>query len=106
MSSKITGTITANGGSVEQTLPDNPAAIVAVFGAVHSGLNVKFEVSPDDGTTYFPVLGFRLDTGALELSSGVLPNNSKRIWAVPTYGQNKLKATATAYVSGTLNVII
>lgn len=101
-----TGTITTSTSTV--TTGDlSKANVISVFirGAAHAGINVTFEAS-DDNTNWAPLQGVRNDTGEVQSVSGVITSNATRQWSFTFAGQVYFRVRATAYTSGTANVII
>lgn len=80
--------------------------VTVVLSGTHAGFNVIFEVSPDAGTTWVPIVGSRLDGTGTESSSGVLTANSTRGWEFTLPAVNRFRVRATARTSGTLAVVI
>jgi hypothetical protein len=80
--------------------------VTVVISGTYAGVNVIFEVSPDAGTTWVPVVGSRLDGTGTESTSGVLAANSTRGWEFTLPAVNRFRVRATAWTSGTANVII
>lgn len=80
--------------------------VTVVMYGTHAGVNVIFEVSPDAGTTWVPLIGSRLDGTGTESASGVLPSNATRGWEFTLPAVNRFRVRATAWTSGTANVII
>lgn len=78
---------------------------IAIYGT-YAGVNVTFEGSPDGGTNWFPWAVTREDSGSSETTSGVLVANTIRAWTVSAPGFNRFRVRATAFTSGTANVII
>lgn len=103
------GTITANGQTVAVAMDSLSDVILYLFGT-HAGVNLTFEQSPDstDGVdgTWFPVLAKNQGaTGAVATSTGTLSSNGSTSYAVSAPGASFVRVRATAYTSGTLNVI-
>lgn len=80
--------------------------VTVVFGGTHAGVNLTFQVSPDAGTTWVPIVGSRLDGTGAESVSGVLPSNSTRGWEFTLPAVNRFRVQATAWTSGTANSVI
>jgi len=94
-----TGNITTSTGTVTADVTRAGSATVSVSGT-YAGLNFLFEASLD-GTNYVPIAGQRVDTGAFELTSGVI-GSVVRVWDVtPLLGMVSLRVRATALTSGT-----
>ena len=103
---QTTGTITTSTSTVTATtdLPNAGTVSVGIFGT-YAGVNAAFEVS-FDGTNWFPIIGQRMDAQVTETTTGVLPANQTRAWDIPTPGPTSFRVRATAYTSGTANVVI
>lgn len=100
-----TGTITTSTSTV--TSGDIALAgniTIAVFGT-YAGVTFVFEVSPDAGTNWFPAAAVREDNGSAEL--GLTAGASvTRLWTMAAPGFNRIRVRATAWTSGTANIII
>jgi hypothetical protein len=68
--------------------------------------DLTFEQSADGGTTWYPCAGSRVDTGVIESTSGVLTANTTRAWDLPIGGATNFRVRATAWTSGTANIVI
>jgi hypothetical protein len=99
------GTITANAQTVELDVSQAAVASFAIFGT-YAGLNVTFEVSYNGGTTWWVIMAQRSDTGGVATSSGVITSNSTWSWDIPTQGADRFRVRATAFTSGTANIIL
>lgn len=95
-----TGTI-AGTTSVTAAVADQAGAGVVVFGTYSATLT--FEASIDNGTTYVPIQGQQIDTGAVTTTPGALVNTA-RAWEFGTAGMTHVRVRCTAYTSGTVNV--
>lgn len=80
--------------------------VTVVMAGTYAGVNATFEVSPDAGTTWVPIVGSRVDGTGTESSTGVLPANQTRGWEFTLPAVNRFRVRATAWISGTANVII
>jgi hypothetical protein len=101
-----TGTITTTTSTVTSgDLSAAGAVTIAIYGT-YAGVNVTFEGSPDAGTNWFPISATREDSGISEATTGVLTANTSRVWLTGMPGLNRLRARATAWTSGTANVIL
>lgn len=80
--------------------------VTVVLYGTYAGVNVIFEVSPDAGTTWVAIVGSRLDGTGTESTSGVLPANQTRGWEFTLPAVNRFRVRATAWTSGTANVVI
>jgi len=106
--SATTGTITTSTGTVTETdLTEAGTVMVMVYGT-HAGINLTFEglISAGGNTIWVPIAGTRVDGSRLEYTTGVLPANSAIAWRFPAARINQFRVRATAYTSGTMNVII
>jgi hypothetical protein len=100
------GTITAATSVVTSGDISRAANVtIGIFGT-YAGVNAAFEVSPDAGTTWFPVGCTREDSGINETTTGVLPANTARMWTTGAPGFNRIRVRATAWTSGTANVVL
>jgi len=77
---------------------------VFIFGT-YAGVNVTFEASPDN-TNWFAWPMQREATSAIDLTSGVLTSNSLVAWSTDAPGFSFFRVRATAWTSGTANVVI
>jgi hypothetical protein len=103
-----TGTINTSTGTVTATNVTNAGtAFIMVYGT-HAGLNLTFEALNSSGgnTNWVQVAASRTDTGTLQTVTGVLPANLIAAWRLPVGRVDQVRVRATAYTSGTLNVII
>lgn len=103
-----TGTITSATSTVVATdLTGVGSATVSIYGAAHAGVNVTFEAY--DGTNWFavPAQPIATVTPTLVTATGVLTSNSSNFYNVsPLLGVQQFRVRATAWTSGTANVII
>jgi hypothetical protein len=76
---------------------------VYIFGT-YAGVTVNFEVSPDN-TNWFTWPMQREQTGVVE-SSPVLASNAAASWTIDAPGFNFFRVRASAWTSGTANVVI
>jgi hypothetical protein len=76
---------------------------IYMFGT-YAGVNAVFEISPDN-TNWFPVSATREDSAISETSTGVLTNTA-RAWTTGAPGFSFFRVRATAWTSGTANVVI
>jgi len=95
-----TGTSTVTTGDI--SLSGN--ITVYIYGT-YAGVNVSFEISPDN-TNWFPVSVVREDSVIAETTSGVLTANTLRAWTTGAPGLSYFRVRATAWTSGTANVVI
>lgn len=80
--------------------------VTVVLAGTYAGVNATFEVSPDAGTTWVPIVGSRIDGTGTESTTSVLAANTVRGWEFTLPAVNRFRVRATAYTSGTANVII
>src|SRR6185312_11096659 len=83
-------------------------AVTVQISGTYAGVNVTFESSVD-GTNWVATAAQPLGTTAsvLVTSSGVLTTNSLNVWNVaPLLGVAQFRVRATAYTSGTANVVV
>jgi len=74
-------------------------ATVSVHGT-YAGVNVAFEGSDDNSTTWYGIQGVRCDSFFAESSSGVLTANAARSWDIPIGAFTHFRVRATAWTSG------
>jgi hypothetical protein len=99
------GTITTATSTVAALVTNYGNATIAIFGT-YAGVNITFEASPDGGTTYFPIQVQRETDGGVLSATGVLTANTAALFSTSCPGYTHIRARATAYTSGTANVII
>jgi hypothetical protein len=103
----VSGTITTATSTVTTPSPGIGLAgnvTIYMFGT-YAGVNAVFEISPDN-TNWFPVSATREDTAMSETSTGVLAANTSRAWTTGAPGFSFFRVRATAWTSGTANVVI
>lgn len=100
-----TGTITTATSSVTTGNIGAAGNVTAYLYGTHAGVTVVFEISPDN-TNWFPVSMNREDNGLADITSGPLPANSVRAWTMGAPGLNFFRVRATAWTSGTANIVI
>lgn len=100
-----TGTITTATSTVTTGNIGAAGNVTAYLYGTHAGVNVTFEISPDN-TNWFPVSMNREDNGLADTTSGPLPANAVRAWTMGAPGLNFFRVRATAWTSGTANVVI
>jgi hypothetical protein len=76
---------------------------VYIFGT-YAGVTVNFEVSPDN-TNWFTWPMQREQTGVIE-ASPILASNASGSWTIDAPGFNFFRVRASAWTSGTANVVI
>src|SRR5580658_5909079 len=79
-----------------------PAALVSINGTYGTASGV-FEVSDDNGTTWYPVLATRADGTGTETGYTGLTNTNRQ-WVIPIVGNDSIRVRSTAVASGTVNV--
>lgn len=95
-----TGSITTAASTVVCDVQRQSNAVIMITGT-HAGINMTFEASNDGGTTYFGIQAVRMDTGAIEATTGVITSNATRAWEVSANAMTHIRVRATAYTSGT-----
>jgi hypothetical protein len=100
-----TGNITTTTTTVTSGDLGMANTIGVTINGTYAGVNVTFEASTDN-TNWQLIQGTRLDTGALETSSGVLPANTIRMWSFTFGGAVYFRVRATAWTSGSAAVTI
>lgn len=106
--STTTGTITANGQTVTVAMTSGQRGFGGSFSGTYAGLTVIFEASYDGGTTYLAVLSASATSSAGAASPSQSPGTNgavSYIGEVPP-GATHMRARATAYTSGTANVVL
>jgi hypothetical protein len=104
-----TGTITTSTGTVTATDLMGIGAVTVMISGTYAGLNVIFETSIDGGINWIGIPAQPLGTVVPNpiINTGVLTANSTNAWNVsPLLGVNQFRVRATAYTSGTANVVI
>jgi hypothetical protein len=102
-----TGTITTSFSTVAATFLSGVSSVFVSIYGTYAGINVTFEVY--DGTSWFvvPAQWMGSATPTAVTSTGVLTANSSNLLAVsPILGMQQFRVRATAWTSGTANVII
>jgi hypothetical protein len=102
----VSGTITTATSTVTTPSPGIALAgnvTIYMFGT-YAAVNAVFEISPDN-TNWFPVAATREDSGISETQTGLLTNTS-RAWTTGAPGFSYFRVRATAWTSGTANVVI
>jgi hypothetical protein len=104
MPTPTTGTITANGQTVNCALAGAGGGVIAYSGTF-SGINATFQASYDGGANYInhvvaPIAG----TGPVSSLSGVSTGTAAFIFYAP--GATNFRINCTAFTSGTMNVTI
>lgn len=106
MQAVVAGTITANGQSVVITDLRGIGAVTFQFSGTYSGFTGTFEVSVDNGTTWIAANSQNINSGAIGTTTGALSNANAAYNLSPLLGIAQVRVRATAFTSGTVNVII
>lgn len=93
-----TTSVTANNGDGYGT------ALVSINGTYGTATAV-FEVSDDNGTTWYPAIATRSDNTASETGYTTLTNTNRQ-WQIALGGNDSVRVRSTAVASGTVNVRI
>lgn len=101
----VSGTITTAASTVTASSIGLAGNVTFYVYGTYAGVNVSFEISPDN-TNWFPAAATREDNASSELTSGVLPANTARSWTMGAPGFSYVRVRATAWTSGTANVVI
>lgn len=96
------GSITGNGQSV--TLTNNARVVSVLVWGTYSNINLTFEYSAD-GSTWVALPMMRLDSGAMESTSGALTNTT-RAWRVGLWIGGQMRVRSTSFTSGSMSVSI
>jgi hypothetical protein len=102
VSGAIVASTTTIGGATDYSSVGN---LTVTFRGTHTGVNLTFEASDDGGTNWYPVAGAREDNSIAQLSTGVLATNSSYSWTFSLYGFDRFRVRATAWTSGTANLV-
>ena len=103
----VTGTFTnaTQTTSITSTSQDGfGTALITITGA-YGTASAVFELSDDNGTTWFPMAAARSDGSGSDLGYTSLTNVS-RAWIIPVAGMDLIRVRSTAVASGTVNVRI
>jgi hypothetical protein len=98
-----TQSITATGALTAVDVTRHPTVLVTLRGT-YGGIASTFEASPD-ATNYFTAQAVRVDSAAIETTTGTLTNTT-RAWIVNTSGMTRFRLNVSAYSSGTGSVTI
>jgi hypothetical protein len=103
----VTGTFTnaTQTASVTSTSQDGFGTAVVTITGTYGTASGVFELSDDNGTTWFPMAIARSDGSGSETSYANLTNVS-RAWIIPVAGMDLIRIRSTAVASGTVNVRI
>lgn len=99
---QISGSITANGQSVQLDTKRLGSACVMVSGTF-AGINLAFEGSLD-GTNWFGIQAARTTGGVTESTSGALSATPAYAWNINAVAYAFLRVRATSFTSGTMAV--
>lgn len=100
-----TGTVVNSSSAVILTGLTGGSATVFMYGT-HAGITVNFGISPD-GTNWFPAMAHNIYTNSGSPNTAfALSSNSSTAYVVPLNGASQVRVLASAYTSGTLNVVI
>jgi len=99
------GTITSAASTVTTGNIGRAGNLTVFIYGTYAGVNVSFEASPDN-TNWFAWPMQREQTSAIDLTSGVLTSNSLVAWSTDAPGFSFFRVRATAWTSGTANVVI
>lgn len=98
------GTITTATSTVTVSGATNyNLATIGIFGT-YAGVTAVFEGSPD-GSNWFAIQGQRTDSGVIETGPAALANTT-RAWDVFVGAWTQVRVRATAWTSGTANIVI
>jgi len=103
----VTGTITTSSSTVTATDLSGIGGLTVTIYGTYAGVNATFEVY--DGVNWVAILAQPTNTvtPTLVSATGVLSSNSTNTWNIgPILGWTQFRVRATAYTSGTANVII
>lgn len=108
-STSSVGTITASGQTVFVPM-DSLSDLIWYFYGTHAGVNLTFEQSPDstngvNGNWFGALAKNQASTAVVATSTGVLATNSSTSFFVSAPGASYVRVRATAWTSGTLNVV-
>jgi len=99
-----TGNITTASGTVTANISRASNVMIQVAGT-YAGVNLTFEGSVDNGTTFFIVQAVRSDANTIETTSGVIASTT-RAWELSVNAMTNVRVRSTAYVSGTAAITI
>jgi hypothetical protein len=99
-----TGTITSATSTVTIAAASGyNLATIGMYGT-YNGVTAVFEGSPD-GSNWFAIQGQRTDSGVIETGPTTLTNTT-RAWDVFVGAWTEIRVRATAWTSGTANVVV
>lgn len=99
------GTITTASSAVTTGNIGLAGNVTIYMYGTYAGVTAVFEISFDN-TNWFPVAATREDSAISESTTGPLPANTVRAWTTGAPGFAFVRVRATAYTSGTANVVI
>lgn len=100
-----TGTITANGQTVSADVTKASNVAIYVTGTF-STINLTFEASIDNGTSWFTIQAVRSNANTVETTTGNLSAAPAYCWELSVNAYTNVRVRSTAYTSGTMNVRI
>lgn len=105
----VSGTITANAQTVSLNM-DSLSDAVWYFWGTYAGTNLTFEQSPNstngvDGTWFTVIAANQASTSTFSPTTGTMTANSTLSYAISAPAAVWVRVRATAYTSGTLNVL-
>ncbi len=100
----VTGSITANGQRITAPTAKFNGAAIYVSGT-YAGVNLTFEVSYDNGTTYIPINAVAINGSTVLATTGAL-TNTNQCYEVYAPGATHIAVRATSWTSGTMSVRI
>ena len=104
-----TGSITSAATAITATDLTGVGSATVQISGTHSGINITFQASADNGTTFFPIQGQNQSTGAMTTAgaTGVIATNATVVWTIsPLLGQSQLRVLSTAFTSGVGAIVI
>src|SRR6185312_13362670 len=91
--------------SVTTTNFDGYSAVIVSISGTYGTASGIFEISDDNGTTWYTVNAARTDGTAIETGYTSL-TNTNRMWTLSVSGADQFRVRSTAVASGTVNVRI
>lgn len=105
-----TGTLTTSTSTVTHTGTTSAGNAQMLIYGTYAGVNVSFEGLVGGGgvntTNWIPIAAVRARDNMPETSSGALPSNTVAGWQMDVSGFDQVRVRATAWTSGTANIII
>lgn len=102
--SQVVGTVTTPTSAVILPLLGENQASVLVYGT-YTGVTFSFQGSID-GVHYAPIQALRADTWQTETGNLTMPSSQSRLWYIVCGPITHLKVLASAYSTGTMNVVM